>query len=177
MCTFPAAASGGPLEILEALTPVMSATVLILSLVWEHLWIVLPRSAFFSTFQQTFMTLLLIFMGAVLAFMLVWTEYQLIKVWEVWAGGRGQVWAGAKCVERGQMCWEAAGARTALLGAAHMYGTRLAAHCCCCSSRPSSLHRRSMSRRCCTAQETSALTFMIAGTCKEIVTGEPCMGP
>lgn len=78
--TFPAAASGSPLEILEALTPVMSATVFILSLVWEHLWVVLPRSIFFASFQQSFMTLLLILMGAVLAFLLVWTEYQLIKV-------------------------------------------------------------------------------------------------
>lgn len=58
----------------------MSATVFILSLVWEHLWVVLPRSIFFASFQQSFMTLLLILMGAVLAFLLVWTEYQLIKV-------------------------------------------------------------------------------------------------
>jgi solute carrier family 35 protein C2 len=87
---------GGPLEIIEALAPVMSSTMLVLSLIWERLW-TLPQSAYFSSLSHISLTLLLIFSGSCLAFLLVSTEYKLIE-------------------------------------------------------------------------ETSALTFMIAGTCKEVVT-------
>jgi solute carrier family 35 protein C2 len=40
---------GGPLEVVEVLTPVMTATVLLLSLVWEHPWVSLPASPYFGT--------------------------------------------------------------------------------------------------------------------------------
>jgi len=73
------AALGSPLEILEALTPVMSCTVLLASLGWERLWVTLPSSAYFKNLEEIGLTLILIFAGAVLAFLLVWTEYRLIK--------------------------------------------------------------------------------------------------
>ncbi len=87
------------MEILEALTPVMSVTVMVLSLLWEQLWVTLPRSSYFESLWQTGVSMALILAGAILAFLLVWTEYRMIK-------------------------------------------------------------------------ETSALTFMIAGTCREMLTGE-----
>ena len=64
-------ALGGPLEILEALTPVMSGTVLLLSLVWERLWVTLPSSIYFESLHQTGLSMGLIFMGAIIAFLLV----------------------------------------------------------------------------------------------------------
>lgn len=68
---------GGPLEILEVLTPVMSATTLLLSLATEQLWQTLPASPYFTSVEHVLLTLLLIFCGAVLAFLMVWTEYQV----------------------------------------------------------------------------------------------------
>jgi len=73
------AALGGPLEVLCALTPVMSVTTLVVSLVWEKLWVVLPESAFFNTPEHLVLSTGLIMVGAVLAFCLVWTEYKLIR--------------------------------------------------------------------------------------------------
>ena len=64
-------ALGGPLEILEALTPVMSGTVLILSLLWERLWVTLPSSIYFESLRQTGLSMGLIFLGAIIAFLLV----------------------------------------------------------------------------------------------------------
>ena len=49
------------------------------SLLWERLWVTLPASVYFETPRRTSFTLLLIFVGACLAFFLVWAEYQLIK--------------------------------------------------------------------------------------------------
>lgn len=65
------AAMGGPLEILEALTPVMSGTVLLLSLVWERLWVTLPASIYFESLRQTGISMGLILVGAIIAFLLV----------------------------------------------------------------------------------------------------------
>ncbi|KXZ53955.1 hypothetical protein GPECTOR_6g874 [Gonium pectorale] len=73
------AALGGPLEVLELLTPVMSITVLIFSLGWEELWDVLPGSPYFDGLEHILLTLLVVATGAVLAFLMVWTEYQVIK--------------------------------------------------------------------------------------------------
>ncbi|GFH23437.1 TPT domain-containing protein [Haematococcus lacustris] len=92
-----AVALGGPLEVLELLTPIMAATVLLLSLACEHLFTVLPASPYFSSYSHTALSLAIVLVGATLAFLMVWTEFCVIK-------------------------------------------------------------------------ETSALTFMIAGTCKEVVT-------
>eukprot|EP00879_Flechtneria_rotunda_P012185 GHRR01012726.1.p1 GENE.GHRR01012726.1~~GHRR01012726.1.p1 ORF type:complete len:284 (+),score=81.44 GHRR01012726.1:382-1233(+) len=70
---------GGPLEVLEVLTPVMSITTLLLSLATEQLWNTLPGSPYFSSLEHILFTLLVIFVGAVIAFLMVWTEYQVIK--------------------------------------------------------------------------------------------------
>eukprot|EP00879_Flechtneria_rotunda_P026324 GHRR01028062.1.p1 GENE.GHRR01028062.1~~GHRR01028062.1.p1 ORF type:complete len:113 (+),score=35.66 GHRR01028062.1:377-715(+) len=68
---------GGPLEVLEVLTPVMSITTLLLSLATEQLWNTLPGSPYFSSLEHILFTLLVIFVGAVIAFLMVWTEYQV----------------------------------------------------------------------------------------------------
>ncbi|GLC42101.1 hypothetical protein PLESTB_000630800 [Pleodorina starrii] len=73
------AAMGGPLEVLESLTPVMSVTAFLFSLAWEELWAVLPHSVYFSSPTHVTLTLLAIALGAVIAFLMVWTEYQVIK--------------------------------------------------------------------------------------------------
>ncbi|KAG2442003.1 hypothetical protein HYH02_009795 [Chlamydomonas schloesseri] len=73
------AALGGPLEVLELLTPVMSVTVLLFSLAWEELWVVLPGSPYFETAEHVLLTSLVIMAGAVIAFLMVWAEYQVIK--------------------------------------------------------------------------------------------------
>ncbi len=74
-----AAAMGGPLEVLELLTPVMSVTVLLFSLAWEELWAVLPGSPYFAGLGHSALTLLIIWVGAVIAFLMVWAEYQVRK--------------------------------------------------------------------------------------------------
>ncbi|KAF6260068.1 triose-phosphate transporter family-domain-containing protein [Scenedesmus sp. NREL 46B-D3] len=70
---------GGPLEVLEVLTPVMSATTLLLSLATEQLWHVLPSSPYFNSAPHALVTALLILTGALIAFLMVWAEYQVIK--------------------------------------------------------------------------------------------------
>jgi solute carrier family 35 protein C2 len=68
---------GGPLEVLEALTPVMSATTLLLSLVTERLWDVLPDSPYFEDLGAVGLTIGIIFAGALIAFAMVWCEYEV----------------------------------------------------------------------------------------------------
>ncbi|GBF93418.1 sugar phosphate phosphate translocator [Raphidocelis subcapitata] len=70
---------GGPLEVLRALTPVMSLTTLALSLATERLWETLPRSGYFSDAEGLAVTALLILVGAVIAFAMVLAEYEVIK--------------------------------------------------------------------------------------------------
>ena len=53
------------------LTPVMSVTMLVLSASWEQLPTVLPSSPYFATMKHTMETMLIIFLGAVLAFLMV----------------------------------------------------------------------------------------------------------
>eukprot|EP00882_Tetradesmus_deserticola_P008583 GHRQ01009051.1.p1 GENE.GHRQ01009051.1~~GHRQ01009051.1.p1 ORF type:complete len:419 (+),score=150.98 GHRQ01009051.1:224-1480(+) len=69
----------GPLEVLEVLTPVMSVTTLLLSLLTEQLWRVLPSSPYFNSWPHALITVLLILTGALIAFLMVWAEYQVIK--------------------------------------------------------------------------------------------------
>ncbi|GIL83553.1 hypothetical protein Vretimale_10327 [Volvox reticuliferus] len=73
------AALGGPLEVLEQLTPIMSITALLFSLAWEELWNVLPSSVYFNSVEHAILTTLAIALGALIAFLMVWTEYQVIK--------------------------------------------------------------------------------------------------
>ena len=78
----------------------MSVTVLGMSLMVEQLWDTLPGSPYFASPAHMGLTLLILCVGALLAFMMVWVEFTVIA-------------------------------------------------------------------------QTSALTFMVAGTFKEVVTGEP----
>lgn len=71
---------GGPLEMLELLTPVMSVTVMILSMIWEQPWVSLPASQYFATLEHMAVTALLILLGALIAFLMVWTEYKVGKL-------------------------------------------------------------------------------------------------
>jgi hypothetical protein len=68
---------GGALEVLELLTPVMAAATLLLSLVWEKLWVVLPGSIYFNSPEHCLLSLGIVFFGAIIAFLMVWTEYQV----------------------------------------------------------------------------------------------------
>jgi hypothetical protein len=65
------------LEVLEILTPVMSVTTLLLSLATEQLWHVLPSSPYFNNVAHVLVTMLLILTGALIAFLMVWAEYQV----------------------------------------------------------------------------------------------------
>lgn len=77
----------------------MSVTVLLMSLVVEQLWKVLPGSPYFGSASACGITFCIMVLGGLIAFLMVWVEFKVI-------------------------------------------------------------------------QETSALTFMVAGTFKELVTGE-----
>ena len=91
------------MEAICQLTPVMGLTMVALSLAHERLWATLPGSPYFQTLDDGALSLGIVLVGAVLAFSMVWAEFQLIS-------------------------------------------------------------------------NTSALTFMVAGTFKEIFTGEPLPG-
>ena len=78
----------------------MSLTVLVMSLLVERLWSVLPTSPYFVSLDSLGLTAAIMAFGGIIAFVMVWTEFAVI-------------------------------------------------------------------------QQTSALTFMVAGTFKEIVTGTP----
>jgi hypothetical protein len=78
--------------VLEALTPIMSATTLLLSLATERLWDVLPDSPYFDGAEHVGITALLIFVGALIAFGMVWAEYEVrrgggLRGWDCRGGG------------------------------------------------------------------------------------------
>lgn len=75
---------GGALEVIELLTPVMSGTTLLLSAGWEDLAHSLPSSPYFNSPGHVGITLGIIWVGAIMAFLMVWTEYQVGE-----GGGRG----------------------------------------------------------------------------------------
>lgn len=79
---------GGPLEVLELLTPVMSVTVLLFSLAWEELWASLPSSPYFAGLGHSALTLLIIWVGAIFAFLMVWAEYQVRQLSDEHGGPR-----------------------------------------------------------------------------------------
>jgi len=62
----------------------MSVTTFLLSLVSERLWHTLPNSPYFSSVEHCAITFLLILGGAILAFLMVWAEYQ-VSAWCVLA--------------------------------------------------------------------------------------------
>lgn len=69
---------GGPVEVLYQLTPVMSLTLLLLSLGHEKLWERLPASPYFATVGMGLLSCLIIFGGAIIAFAMVVAEFALI---------------------------------------------------------------------------------------------------
>ena len=56
----------------------MSGTVLLMSLLVEHLWSSLPGSPYFASPTHTGVTALILCVGALLAFMMVWVEFTVI---------------------------------------------------------------------------------------------------
>lgn len=69
---------GGPVEVLYQLTPVMSLTLMLLSLGHEQLWTRLPASPYFATVWMGLLSFTLIFAGAIIAFAMVVAEFALI---------------------------------------------------------------------------------------------------
>ena len=57
---------------------VMSITVLIMSLVVERLWVVLPRSPYFDSASSLAVTSGLMLFGGLIAFTMVWVEFTVI---------------------------------------------------------------------------------------------------
>jgi solute carrier family 35, member C2 len=64
---------------MQMLMPVMALSTALLSVVWENLGVVVPRSSYFNSFPHLLVTLLLIGVGALVAFLMVWAEYTLIQ--------------------------------------------------------------------------------------------------
>ena len=60
--------------------PVMALTVAFVSLLAERLWVVLPGSLYFDSFDSVMLTLALVAGGAAIAFMMVWVEFTVIKL-------------------------------------------------------------------------------------------------
>lgn len=71
-------ALGGPLEVLEALTPTMFATTGILAVSTENV-IHLDDSPYFSTAGHSAATLGAIALTGLVAFMMIWVEFRVIK--------------------------------------------------------------------------------------------------
>lgn len=57
---------------------VMSGTVLLMSLLVEHLWDTIPGSPYFASPAHVGVTALILCVGALLAFMMVWVEFTVI---------------------------------------------------------------------------------------------------
>jgi len=71
--------SHGPVAVVGSLTPVMSLTVLVCSLVLETLWNRLPGSPWFQDMGTTLMTIGVIKVGAVIAVAMVTAEFRVIQ--------------------------------------------------------------------------------------------------
>ncbi len=56
----------------------MSGTVLLMSLLVEHLWDTIPGSPYFASLTHVGVTALILCVGALLAFMMVWVEFTVI---------------------------------------------------------------------------------------------------
>ena len=75
---FLAASSGGPVDVIYHLTPIMGLTLGIISLIFERLWFTLPNSPYFSTLWGCFVTFAILGFGGIIAFSMVWAEFMLI---------------------------------------------------------------------------------------------------
>ena len=69
---------GGPLEVLEATTPVMAIVTFITSIFWELIHTKLSESIYFDSVQHTILTVLIISGIAAVGFLMVWVEYCVI---------------------------------------------------------------------------------------------------
>ena len=69
---------GQPINPTVFCTAVMSVTVLLMSLMVEQLWVTLPGSPYFASPAHVGLTALILCVGAVLAFMMVWVEFTVI---------------------------------------------------------------------------------------------------
>lgn len=70
--------TGGPVEVLCQLTPIAACTVGLLSLCVERLWVTLPESPYFDTLEHCLISLCIMVGGGIIAFLMVWTEFQVI---------------------------------------------------------------------------------------------------
>ncbi len=57
---------------------VMSITVAIMSLAFERLWVVIPVSPYFDSLESLGLTSLIMLVGGIIAFFMVWTEFAVI---------------------------------------------------------------------------------------------------
>ncbi|KAK9819261.1 hypothetical protein WJX81_007119 [Elliptochloris bilobata] len=71
--------SGGPVEVLLSLMPVMSVTVGVMSLLVERLWAVMPGSPYFDSAAALALTGGLMLFGGLIAFLMVWVEFTVIN--------------------------------------------------------------------------------------------------
>lgn len=67
------------MEVIFHLTPVMSATLGIVSLAHERLWSTLPSSPYFAGWGHCLLTAGIIATGGIIAFLMVWAEFALIS--------------------------------------------------------------------------------------------------
>lgn len=70
--------AGGSVEVIVELTPIMCAALALLSAVVERPWGVLAQSTYFSSAWHVFVTFAVVSLGALIAFVMVWTEFALI---------------------------------------------------------------------------------------------------
>lgn len=140
---------GGPVEVLYQLTPVMGVTLLATSLGYEKLWATLPASPYFASVGMALLSLLLIFAGAIIAFAMV-------------GAGWGSVLVCANTCCHCQLLYGL------LFEPVQRCATSLRTH-------PAAQHVLQVVAEFALIANTSALTFMVAGTFKEIVTGGCCL--
>ena len=57
----------------------MSVTVLVMSLLVERLWRVLPTSPYFVSLDSLGLTAAIMLFGSIIAFVMVWTEFAVIQ--------------------------------------------------------------------------------------------------
>lgn len=57
---------------------VMSITVAIMSMAFERLWVVIPGNPYFDSLQSLGFTSLIMLVGGIIAFFMVWTEFAVI---------------------------------------------------------------------------------------------------
>ena len=143
------------MEVLFQLTPVMGVTLLVLSLGYERLWAVLPPSPYFASLGMTLLSLALIFVGALVAFAMVGAAQLGLCCASCRLSGCCTWQPRMELPCKPPLCmWGAAPARPM-------------------PAVPALLprHAPQVVAEFALIANTSALTFMVAGTFKEIVTG------